>query len=1032
MIKRLVAASLATPLWVGVLVAVILVGGTLAYENLDIEAYPDPVAPEVEIITQPTGWGAEEVERYVTVPLETGLNGMPGLDVCRSMSLFELSDIKCYFSWDTELRWDRQEVLNRLQMVTLPNNLQPGLSPENPIGEIYRYTVTGPGYDLNEIKAVEDWVLERAFKQVDGVIDVASFGGTTKQYHVDVDPYRLKGHGLSLQPVIAALQNANQNVGGNILPLGEQAFIVRGLGLIRSIQDIRDVTLSEQKGVPIRVGDVADVEVGHATRLGIVGKDNDPDVVEGIVLMRRGGDTLKTLAGVRKKVDQIRSEHLLPPGMDIKPYYDRTELVHLTTHTVFHNLIEGMILVVLVLLLFLSNFRAAIFTALNIPLALLIAFGLMVLTGTPANLISLGAVDFGIIVDSTVIMMESCFHKLGEEGTHSATERVLRAADDVGGPMAFSTAIIGVAFLPLFTLQGVEGVIFSPMAHTYAFAIGGALLLAMTLTPNLARLLPVGLKDEDNFITRRISAAYDRVFKLGLRAPWRTVLLGGLLPLVLTIGSLRFLGGEFMPKLEEGNLWIRATAPISISLEQSARYVGRMREILRSAPEVETVVSQLGRPDDGTDVAGFYNMEFFVPLKPSAEWRKGETKDQLTDELSTKLSTDFPGVVFNFSQNIEDNVEEALSGVKGENTVKIVGPDLKNDESLGQKILTILKGVRGIEDLGMFASLGQPNVKIVPDRALCARYGLNVGDVDAVVQAAVGGQAVTQVFEGEKRFDLVVRWLAPYRSNIERIKEILVASPDGTNVPLGEIAKIDEENGPSLIYREANERYVPVKFSVRNRDLAGTIAEAQAKIRAAIPNTNATHLEWAGEINQLNEAVKRLYLIVPLTLALIALLVYASVRSWRDMLLVLCNIPIGCIGGILALLVSRINFSISAAMGFISIFGIAIQDGLLVVSYTQRLWRQGNGLEEGILHANQRRLRSVLMTTLVAMLGLFPAALSTAIGSQTQKPLAVVVIGGALMLAILPRLLLPPMLLLIHRGHHTAAPAQPSADPIQV
>jgi heavy metal efflux system protein len=426
-------------------------------------------------------------------------------------------------------------------------------------------------------------------------------------------------------------------------------------------------------------------------------------------------------------------------------------------------------------------------------------------------------------------------------------------------------------------------------------------------------------------------------------------------------------------------------------------------------------------------------MEFFVPLKPAAEWRKKLTKDQLTDELSGKLSTEFPGVVFNFSQNIEDNVEEALSGVKGENTVKIVGQDLKNDEALGQKILSVLKTVRGIEDLGMFASLGQPNVKIVPDRALCARYGLNVGDVDAVVQAAVGGQAVTQVFEGEKRFDLVVRWLAPYRGSIERIKEILVAAPDGTNVPLGQIADVQEENGPALIYREANERYVPVKFSVRNRDLAGTIAEAQAKIRAQIPDTHATHLEWAGEINQLNEAVKRLYLIIPLTLALIALLVYASVRSWRDMLLVLCNIPIGCIGGILALLVARINFSISAAMGFISIFGIAIQDGLLVVSYAQRLWTQGNGLEEGILRANQRRLRSVLMTTLVAMLGLFPAALSTAIGSQTQKPLAVVVIGGALMLAFLPRLLLPPLLLLVHRGQaHLTTPSQPTGEAIQV
>ncbi len=1025
MVKRFVAAALAMPLWVAALAAAVVAGGIWAYQNIDIEAYPDPVSPEVEVITQPTGWSAEEVERYVTVPLETGLNGMPGLDVCRSTSLFQLSDIKCYFSWETDQRWDRQEVLNRLQLVNLPNNLQPGLSPENPIGEIYRYTLVGPGYDVNELKAVEDWVLERRFKQVTGVIDVASFGGTTKQYHVDVDPYRLKGHGLSLQALLTALPNANQNVGGNILPLGEQAFNVRGIGLMQSLDDIRQVTIAEQKGVPVRVGDVADVSIGHATRLGIVGKDKDPDVVEGIVLMRRGGDTLATLRGVEAKVDEIRRNHILPPGMDLVPYYDRTSLVHITTHTVLHNLVEGMILVVLVMLVFLSNLRAALITALNIPLALGIALALMVVTGTPANLISLGAVDFGIIVDSTVIMMEAIFHRLSEGKSGSANDRILAAAGDVGGPMAFSTLIIGVAFLPLFTLQGVEGVIFSPMAHTYAFAIGGAIILAMVLTPNLARLLPLGSHEEDNFFTRGITRFYSGVFRTGLRAPKRTVILGGLVPLVAVILAVPLLGGEFMPKLEEGNLWIRATAPLSVSLEQSALYVGRMREILGSAPQVETVVSQLGRPDDGTDVAGFYNMEFFVPLKAFDDpaW-KGTSKDELTERLQRQLSKEFPGIFFNFSQNIEDNVEEALSGVKGENTVKVIGPDLAKDEDLGRQVVDVLSGVRGIEDLGMFQSLGQPNLRIVPDRTLCARYGLNVGDVDAVVQAAIGGQAVTQVFEGEKRFDLLVRWLEPYRASISRIQEILVAAPDGTQVPLGQIARIDEENGPALIYREANERYVPVKFSVRNRDLAGTIAEAKEKIQKQMHLPYNVHLEWAGEINQLNEAVRRLYVIIPLTLLLIALLVYASVKSWRDMLLVLSNIPIGCIGGILALLVSRIHFSISAAMGFISIFGIAIQDGLLVVSYTQRLWKEGLGLEEGILKANERRLRSVLMTTLVAMLGLFPAALSTAIGSQTQKPLAVVVIGGALMLAILPRLLLPPMLLLMHR-HHPPAAATP-------
>ncbi len=1014
MIRKIVSFALGFPVWVAAFVALIVAGGLWAYQNLDIEAYPDPVPPRVEIITQPPGWSAEEVERYVTVPLETGLSGMLGLDVCRSISIFQLSDIKCYFKWDTDYRWDRQTLLDRLQLVTLPNGIQPGLSPDNPIGEIYRYVVKAPGYDLTDVKATEDWVLEKAFKQVPGVIDVASFGGQTKQYHVDVDPYRLKGHNLTLPPLVAALQNANQNVGGNILPLGEQAFDVRGLGLIRTTKDIEQVVVAEQKGVPVRIGDIADVKVGWATRLGIVGHDDDPDVVEGIVLMRRGGDTLKTLEGVRAKVEEIRSQHLLPPGMDISPYYDRTHLVHVTTHTVLHNLVEGMVLVVLILLLFLSNVRAALITALNIPLALLLAFLLMVLTGTPANLISLGAVDFGIIVDSTVIMMESCFHHLGHGTSGKASERVLAAASEVGMPMAFSTIIIGVAFLPLFTLTGVEGVIFSPMAHTYAFAIGGAIVLALTLTPNLARMLPVGRAEEDNFFTRGLHAVYDPLFRGAVRRPWRALLVG-LLPLALCVLLLPLLGSEFMPKLEEGNFWIRATLPLSISLEQSAKYVGRMRQILREKPEVETVVSQLGRPDDGTDVAGFYNLEFFVPLKPFDDWPRGETKEHLTAVLSDEFAKEFPGVVFNFSQNIEDNVEEALSGVKGENTVKVVGPDLGVDEQIGRQITDVLSKVQGIQDLGLVPSLGQPNVEIVPNRALCARYGLNVGDVESVIQAAVGGQAVTQVFEGEQRFDLTVRWLQQYRADIPRLKEVLVGAPDGSQIPLGQIATFKEENGPALIYREGSRRYVPVKFSVRGRDLSSTIGEARQKIEGAVHLPYDVHLEWAGEINELQEATRRLAWIVPITLLLIALLVYASVRDWRDAAIVLFDIPIACSGGILLLLLTRIHFSISAAMGFISIFGIAIQDGLLVISYTQQSWREGLGLTEGILLASQRRLRPVLMTTLVAMLGLLPAALSNAIGSQTQKPLAVVVIGGALMLAVLPRLLQPSLLLLMHR-----------------
>ncbi|HEX7253772.1 MAG TPA: CusA/CzcA family heavy metal efflux RND transporter [Thermoanaerobaculia bacterium] len=1014
MVRRIVGVSLSNPLIVfGI--AVVLVGvGFWAYAHLDIEAYPDPVPPRVETIVQPAGWAAEEVERYSTVPLEVALNGMPGLDHIRSISVFGLSDIKCYFKWGTSYRDDRQEVLNRLVTVTLPNGLQPTLSPENAIGEIYRYTVGGPGYSLEDIKTAQDWILERQFKQVDGVIDVAGFGGLIKQYQVDVDPYRLRGHGLTLSPLIAALGSANQNVGANVLNIGEQSFNVRGIGLIRNLDDIRDVVLSAKGGTPIRVRDVADVAVGHAPRLGVVGHDKEDDVVEGIVLMQVGGNTLTTLQGVREKVEEIRRNHLLPPGMDLHPYYDRTQLIHTTTHTVLHNLILGMVLVSAVLFAFLGNWRAAAIAALNIPLALFAALAGMTVGQTPANLISLGAVDFGIIIESTVIMIESCFRHLGRDTSGTRRERVLEAASEVGRPVVFSTVILGVAFLPLFTLTGVTGVIFSPMAHTYAYAIAAAFVLSLTLTPTLASYLPADLEEKDNALLRALHRVYAPGTEWTLRKP-KLAAGFGLIPVLLVFVLFPFVGREFMPKLEEGNFWIRATLPLSVSLPESARHVRRMREILLAKPEVETVVSQLGRPDDGTDVAGPYNIELFVPLKPFEKWPRGVDKEKLTGVLSEEFAREFPGIVFNFSQNIQDNVEEALSGVKGENTIKVVGPSLAVDDARARQIVGVLKGVRGVEDLGLVQTLGQPNLTITPDRSLCARYGLNVSDVGAVVQAAIGGQAVTQVFEGEKRFDLVVRWQEPYRDSVRRIQEILVGTPDGGTVPLGQIAAVQEEEGPASVFREDNHRYVPVKFSVRGRDLKTTLDDARERIASAVTLPYDTHLEWAGEINELRDAERRLSVIVPLTLLAIGLLAWGSVRRGPETVIVLLTIPLACSGGLLALIVTGIPFSVSAAMGFISIFGIAIQDGILVTSYTQRSWRSGAPLEDGIRAGVERGFRPVLMTSLVAMLGLLPAALSNAIGAQTQKPLAVVVIGGALFVAFLTRIVRPPMLLLARR-----------------
>ncbi len=1030
MIARIVRFVLKAPAF-AILFALALAGlGSYSYTELNIEAYPNPVPPLVEVIAQPPGWSAEETERYVTIPLEVGLAGMPGLDHVRSQSLFGLTDVKCYFKWGTKYEDARQEVINRLQFITLPPNVQATISPWNAIGEVYRYTVEGKGYTVQELKTAEDWILERQFKQVPGVIDVTSFGGETKQFQIGVDPYRLKGHAVTLQQVQQAVQNANVNSGGQRLEMGEQSYDIRGIGLLRNVHDIEDIVIVDIKGTPVRVRDVADVKVGPAPRLGKVGIDDRPDVVQGIVLMRYGGQTKSTLEGIHARVDYIRKNHILPPGMDIKPYYDRGELVALTTSTVMENVLVGIALVTIVLLVFLGHVRAALITAITIPLALLGAFTGIVFTKMSANLISIGAVDFGIVVDSSVIMIENIFRHLGPHGKGTMRQRVLAAAQEVGTPMAFSTLIIGSSFIPLFTMSGVSGVIFSPMARTYAFAIGTAILLALTLLPVLAwKLIPASTEEKEPILMRALHRVYTPVADLLLKHPRYAIP-----PLVIVLaacaGLFPLLGGEFMPKLEEGNLWIRATLPMSISLTQSAKYVDHMRSLLRGCPddpkvvcttenrkhkEVLAVTSQLGRPDDGTDVTGFYNIEMFAPLLPFEKWEHGLTKEKLTDQLSAELREAFPGVVFNFSQVIGDNVEEAVAGVKGENSIKVFGPELTENEKNADVVVDTLHQVTGIKDLGKLTTLGQPDIKISPDRKACARYGLNSGDVVSVVQTAIGGQAATQLYEREKAFDVVVRWLPPYRSSLEAIREIQIATPDNLMVPLGQIAKIELLEGPSNIFREDGERYTPVKFSVRGRDLEGAVAEAQQKVSAKIPDGYGKRLVWSGEINELREAQHRLLFIVPMTLLLITLLVYAAVKMWIDVLIVIVHIPIACTGALIALLSTGTNFSVSAAMGFLSIFGIAIQDAILVVTYFHQMrYKEGHSVREAARGAAEKRFRPVLMTTLVAMLGLMPAALSHGIGAQTQKPLAIAVIGGAFILVLMTRIIQAPLLLMSH------------------
>jgi cobalt-zinc-cadmium resistance protein CzcA len=802
------------------------------------------------------------------------------------------------------------------------------------------------------------------------------------------------------------------------MSVGEQAFDVRGLGFFRNLDDIRNVVLNATKSTPIKVSNVADVEIGYAPRLGIVGKDKQNEVVTGIVLMRKYGNTLETLKGVEAKVHELNTTGILPNGYKVVLYYDRTKLVETTLHTVIENLTIGMVLVFLVLVFFLGNLRAAIIAAVNIPLALCGAFTLMHATNTPANLISLGAVDFGIIIDTTVIVMENIERHLTapERSSESYRLRILAAAQEVGGPMLFSTIIFVIAFLPLFTMRGVEGAIFSPMSHTYAFALGTAILLAVTLSPVLSSyFFAKGMRTIHNPIWEAISSFYHGMFVRVLNWP-RLALTIIVLIVVGVLSMFPLLGGQFLPKLEEGNIWAHATMPLTISLEHAAKLCNHMRSIFESFPEVTSVVSQLGRPDDGTETTGFFSIEFSVDLKPDAEWPVGVDKEKLVKMIDDKLTQTFPGVSFSYSQNIEDNIDEALSGVKaGENAIKVFGPDLATDERIANGIRESLGGVPGIVDEIVLRSMGQPNLQITPDRAACARYGLNVGDIGAVVQAAIGGQAVTQVLEGDQRYDLVVRWKPQYRESLDAVRQIRVNLPSGGQIPLDQVSKIEAAEGASFIYREALQRYVPVRFSIRGRDLQSTVVDAKNRIARGVHLPEGVHLEWSGEYGELQAANRRLMIVVPFALLLIAGVLYGATQSLIDTFIIMAQIPVACLGGIIGLLITGTPFSVSAAVGFISIFGIAVMDGILLSFYIRRLWEQGHPFVESIIMGSERRFRAVMMTALVDGLGLLPAAVSTRIGAQTQRPLAIVVIGGAVAIALITRVLQPILIYLCHR-----------------
>lgn len=1016
MIVRLVEFALVQRALMLILGVVLLFGGLYAFHILDVVAYPDPSPPMVEVITQYPGWSAEEIERQVTIPIETALTGMPGLTDLRSLSIFGLSDIKFYFAFGTDYFKDRQEVLNRLAMMSFPESISPTLSPWWAIAEIYRYELVGDGASLTDLKTIQDWQLHREIKRVPGVVDVTAFGGTTKEYHVDINPGALLSYGVNLPQVLSALTNSNANVGGNYLTVGAQNFNIRGLGLINSLEDIENVMVAEKDGTPIFVKNLGKVSLGHRVRLGKVGIDDRDDVVEGVVLLQRGYKALPVLEQVKSKVEELNAWKL-PAGVQIKTFYDRTVLIHTTIETVVDILIGGMVLVFIILFVFLGHLRAALIVALTIPLSLLFTFGMMVLIGQSANLISLGAIDFGIIVDATLIMVESIFFHLAHHtGSHlTAPQQIIRAARQVGRPIFYSTAIIVVAFIPLFTMTGVPGKIFAPMSITYGFALLGALLIAFTLAPLLCSVLLAGpIREEDTAVVRVIRRLYLSVLRWALNYAM-PVVGAALILLILSMGALQFVGGEFMPALEEGNLWVRATMPVDISFEQAARLATEIRGIFRQFPEVASTVSQLGRPDDGTDPTSFFNAEFLVTLKPQDQWRREITsKDRLVEDIEVVLKT-IPGVTFNFSQMIQDNVQEAMSGVKGENSIKLFGPDLKVLETTAVTIEKVMREIPGVKDLGIFRLMGQPNLLIKVDREACARYGLLVSDLNAVIQAAVGGQGVTRVFEGEKWFDLVVRFLPEYRQDVESIGNILVNTPEGAKIPLKQLASISTQAGAFIIYRENNERYIPIKFSVRGRDLESTVTQAQGMLSSRVQLPERYRIEWAGEYDQLKDEQKRLTVIVPLALLMILFLLYTAFDSVRDALLVLATVPFALIGGVLSLVVTGTAFSISSAVGVISTLGVAILGGVLLISRIGDFRDSGVPLREAIIKGADVQMRPILMATLGAAIGLLPAALATGIGSQAQKPLARVVVGGMLTAAVLILVVLPVLYELVHR-----------------
>jgi len=1025
MIRKLVDAALNYRFLFLAVALLLFVVGAISFHQLPVEAYPDVANNYVEIITQWPGISAEQIEQQITIPLETEMNGIPHVTHLRSLSLFGLSDLKMIFDDEEENSWNRERVHERMSLVTLPPGVTPQMGTDwSPVGQIYFFTLqsANPAYDVMELKSIEDWVVEKHLKSVPDIVDVASFGGPTREYQVRVDPNKLIAYGLSLAQVEQQLTNNNVNAGGSFIEAGAQQINVREVGLVRNVHDIENTVLLTKAGTPLRVKDIATVSQGPKIRLGQFARAirredgkviDNPDVVSAWVPMRKGADAEAALVGLHAKVKEL-NERILPPGVKIVPFIDRSDLVHHTTRTVLHNLSEGIILVVIVLFLFLGNIRGAIIVALTIPFSLLFAAACLKLKGIPANLLSLGALDFGMVVEGAVVMVENIVRHIGHQDnvTKPVMERIRAAAHEVQRPVFYSIAIIITAYLPIFTLQRVEGRLFRPMAWTVGFALLGAVLFSITVAPAVSSFLFRKEASEwHNPALVWVTKLYGKALAWSIRHRW---VVTGVTLIAICVSAFLILGdaigSEFLPHLDEGSLWVRGTLAPSTGPSESIRLTNQVRVLLCSFPEATEVTSQTGRPDDGTDPTGYFNTEYYVGLKPKEQWRPAfhQDKEELIAALDRELEK-IPGVLWGFSQPIADNMEEAVSGVKGELATKIYGDDLALLESKAEEIVKVMRGVSGIEDLGVLPVLGQPNLNLTVDRGAAARYQINVSDVQDAIQTAVGGNALTQVLQDEARYDLVVRYLPQYRDTKEAIENIRLLSPTGGRVALAQLCNVEERDGASVIYREGNQRYVAIKYSVRGRDLGGAVEEAMAKVNARVQLPRGYRIDWEGEYESQKRAQARLFVIVPLTVLLIFFILYSMFRSFKWTLLVLLTLVVAPIGGLLALLVSRTNFSVSSGVGFLALFGVSVQTGVIMLEYINQLRARGKSVIDATIEGSVRRLRPVMMTMLVATLGLLPAALSHGIGSDSQRPFAIVIVGGLISDLILSVFLLPTL-----------------------